>query len=51
MTYDAPQALALFRGLMGLGHGLGLTVTAEGVELPAQAADLAQDSVERMLIA
>jgi len=32
-----PEATALVRALLGLGHGLGLTVTAEGVEQPAQA--------------
>jgi predicted signal transduction protein with EAL and GGDEF domain len=31
------EASALVRGLMGLGHGLGLTVLAEGVEQVAQA--------------
>jgi predicted signal transduction protein with EAL and GGDEF domain len=31
------DADALIRGLLGLGHGLGLTVTAEGVESSAQA--------------
>ena len=32
-----PEAFALVRSLLGFGHGLGLTVTAEGVEQPAQA--------------
>jgi EAL domain-containing protein (putative c-di-GMP-specific phosphodiesterase class I) len=32
-----PSASALVKGLLGLGHGLGLVVTAEGVESPAQA--------------
>jgi EAL domain-containing protein (putative c-di-GMP-specific phosphodiesterase class I) len=32
-----PEAAALIRALMGLGHGLGLIVTAEGVELNEQA--------------
>ena len=35
-----PEAFALVRALLGFGHGLGLTVTAEGVEQPAQAAML-----------
>jgi diguanylate cyclase (GGDEF)-like protein len=35
-----PEALALVRALVGLSHGLGLVVTAEGVEQPAQAAAL-----------
>jgi EAL domain-containing protein (putative c-di-GMP-specific phosphodiesterase class I) len=34
---EAPETAALVRGLMGLGHGLGLKVTAEGVEESAQA--------------
>jgi len=32
-----PEAFALVRALLGFGHGLGLMVTAEGVEQPAQA--------------
>jgi hypothetical protein len=39
MQHD-PEAFKLVRGLLGFGHGLGLTVTAEGVEQPAQAAAL-----------
>jgi diguanylate cyclase (GGDEF)-like protein len=39
MEHD-PEAFKLVRGLLGFGHGLGLTVTAEGVEQPAQAAAL-----------
>jgi diguanylate cyclase (GGDEF)-like protein len=42
-----PEAAALVRGLMGLGHGLGLTVTAEGVELPAQAKALLEQGCEQ----
>jgi diguanylate cyclase (GGDEF)-like protein len=42
-----PEASALVRGLLGLGHGLGLTVTAEGVELPAQAAALREQGCEQ----
>jgi predicted signal transduction protein with EAL and GGDEF domain len=32
-----PEAAALIRGVIGLAHGLELTVTAEGVERPEQA--------------
>jgi EAL domain-containing protein (putative c-di-GMP-specific phosphodiesterase class I) len=35
-----PEAGAFIRALLGLGHGLGLTTTAEGVEQPEQAAAL-----------
>jgi diguanylate cyclase (GGDEF)-like protein len=35
-----PEAFALVRALLGFGHGLGLTVMAEGVEQPAQLAML-----------
>jgi EAL domain-containing protein (putative c-di-GMP-specific phosphodiesterase class I) len=35
-----PEAAALIRGVIGLAHGLGLVVTAEGVERPEQAATL-----------
>ena len=38
-----PDALALVRALLGFGRGLGLTVTAEGVEKPAQATALQQE--------
>jgi predicted signal transduction protein with EAL and GGDEF domain len=34
------EAAALIRGVIGLAHGLGLSVTAEGVERPDQAATL-----------
>ena len=34
---STPQGAALIRAPMGLGHGLGLVVTAEGVELNEQA--------------
>lgn len=39
VVHDA-GATALIRGVIGLAHGLGLTVTAEGVERPEQAAAL-----------
>jgi diguanylate cyclase (GGDEF)-like protein len=42
-----PEALALVRALLGFGHGLGLTVTAEGVEQPAQAAILQKHGCEQ----
>lgn len=32
-----PEAAALVRAFVGLAHGLGLTITAEGVEQPEQA--------------
>jgi EAL domain-containing protein (putative c-di-GMP-specific phosphodiesterase class I) len=35
-----PEAATLVRALLGLGQGLGLTVTAEGVQNPAQATAL-----------
>jgi diguanylate cyclase (GGDEF)-like protein len=35
-----PNSASLVRALMGLGHGLGLTITAEGVERPEQATAL-----------
>ena len=37
----------MVRGLLGLGHGLGLIVTAEGVEQPAQAAALLEQGFEQ----
>jgi diguanylate cyclase (GGDEF)-like protein len=42
-----PEASALVRGLLGLGHGLGLTVTAEGIEQAAQAAELLAQGCEQ----
>jgi diguanylate cyclase (GGDEF)-like protein/PAS domain S-box-containing protein len=33
---DNPQALAIIRSVIGLGHGLGVPVVAEGVETQAQ---------------
>jgi diguanylate cyclase (GGDEF)-like protein len=41
------EGLALVRALMGLGHGLGLIVTAEGVEQPGQADALAAQGCEQ----
>ncbi len=35
------------RALLGLGHGLGLTVTAEGVEQSTQAAALLEQGCEQ----
>ena len=43
---DDSNALGLVRALMGLGHGLGLTVTAEGVEKPGQADTLIAQGCE-----
>jgi diguanylate cyclase (GGDEF)-like protein len=42
-----PVGGALVRALLGFGHGLGLTVTAEGVEQPTQAAILLQQGCEQ----
>jgi EAL domain-containing protein (putative c-di-GMP-specific phosphodiesterase class I) len=42
-----PEAFALVRALLGFGRGLGLTVTAEGVEKPAQAAALQQEGCQQ----
>jgi diguanylate cyclase (GGDEF)-like protein len=42
-----PEAAALVRALLGLGHGLGLTVTAEGVEQSAQAAALREQGCQQ----
>jgi EAL domain-containing protein (putative c-di-GMP-specific phosphodiesterase class I) len=42
-----PEAFALLRALLGFGRGLGLTVTAEGVEKPAQAAALQQEGCQQ----
>jgi diguanylate cyclase (GGDEF)-like protein len=40
------EAAAFVRALVGLGHGLGLTVTAEGVEQPEQARLLSEQGCE-----
>jgi diguanylate cyclase (GGDEF)-like protein len=42
-----PEASALVHALLGLGRGLGLTVTAEGVEQPAQAAALLEQGCQQ----
>ena len=42
-----PEAFALVRALLGFGRGLGLTVTAEGVEKPAQAVALQQEGCQQ----
>ena len=42
-----PEASALVRALLGLGHGLGLTVTAEGVEQPGQAMALLEQGCQQ----
>ena len=44
---NRPETSALLRGLLGLGHGLGLTVTAEGVEQLAQAAALSREGCDQ----
>jgi diguanylate cyclase (GGDEF)-like protein len=41
------EAAALVRGLLGLGHGLGLIVTAEGVEQASQAQRLSEQGCEQ----
>ena len=46
MEHD-PRAMALVRALLGFGHGLGLTMTAEGVEQSAQAAVLQQHGCQQ----
>jgi predicted signal transduction protein with EAL and GGDEF domain len=42
-----PEAAIFIRALLGLGHGLGLTVTAEGVEQPEQATALLELGCEQ----
>ena len=42
-----PKMAALVRALLGLGSGLGLTLTAEGVEQSGQAAALMQDGCQQ----
>lgn len=42
-----PEGAAFVRALLGLGHGLGLTVTAEGVEQLTQAATLLEQGCEQ----
>lgn len=41
-----PECLTLVRALLGLGHGLGLTVTAEGIEEKQQSMALASAGCE-----
>jgi diguanylate cyclase (GGDEF)-like protein/PAS domain S-box-containing protein len=45
ITDDAEDA-AIVRSLIGMGHNLGLAITAEGVETPAQAAFLLRERCE-----
>ncbi len=42
-----PEALKLVRALLGFGHGLGLTVTAEGVEQPEPAMTLLEQGCQQ----
>jgi predicted signal transduction protein with EAL and GGDEF domain len=42
-----PDAAALMRALLGLGHGLGLTITAEGVEAQGQANALMEQGCQQ----
>ena len=42
-----PEVFALVRALLGFGRGLGLTVTAEGVEKPAQAIALQPEGCQQ----
>jgi predicted signal transduction protein with EAL and GGDEF domain len=44
---NEPEAFSLIRALLGFGRGLGLTVTAEGVEKPAQAIALQQEGCQQ----
>jgi diguanylate cyclase (GGDEF)-like protein len=41
------EGTAFVRALLGLGHGLGMTVTAEGVEQPTQATALLEQGCEQ----
>ena len=45
--HNNPEAVRFVRALVGLGHGLGLTVTAEGVEQSTQAAALLEQGCEQ----
>lgn len=50
---DRHEDLALLRGIVGLGHALGLEVVAEGVETPAQLMylrDLSCDLIQGYLV-
>ncbi|MBX9825471.1 MAG: EAL domain-containing protein [Xanthobacteraceae bacterium] len=42
-----PEAAVLVRALLGLGHGLGLTITAEGIEHQQQATALRTQGCEQ----
>lgn len=42
-----PEGAAFMRALLGFGHGLGMTVTAEGVEQSTQANALAEQGCEQ----
>jgi EAL domain-containing protein (putative c-di-GMP-specific phosphodiesterase class I) len=42
-----PESALLVRALLGFGRGLGLTVTAEGVERPGQAQALMEQGCEQ----
>jgi diguanylate cyclase (GGDEF)-like protein len=43
-----PKSQTIVRSILGLAHGLGMTVTAEGVETDAQAKWLARESCDRL---
>jgi len=43
---QSPQSVAIIRAVIGLGHGLGLPVTAEGVETQDQLEFLARESCD-----
>ncbi|OAS25848.1 3',5'-cyclic-nucleotide phosphodiesterase [Methylobacterium platani] len=45
---DSREALAVVRAITGLGRSLGITVTAEGVETPEQAACLRQEGCTQL---
>lgn len=42
-----PESAAIVRALVGLGDGLGVTITAEGIEEPAQHSALAEQGCEQ----
>jgi diguanylate cyclase (GGDEF)-like protein len=43
-----PESAALVSALLGFGHGLGLTMVAEGVELPGQARRLLEQGCDQV---
>lgn len=43
-----PKSQTIVRSILGLAHGLGMTVTAEGVETDAQAKWLAKENCDRL---